>query len=212
MWGNFKIRNKRIFRNIYFKNSFMGKDSISGPGSNFKQTGFIITEIPKILGELKTKILLDIPCGDFFWMQNVDLKDIEYIGGDIVKELISINNEKFGNKNMKFCHLDLLNDPLPHADVLLCRDCLVHLSYKDIFIALRNIKKGPITFLLTTTFTNRKINNNIRTGQWRPLNLNLAPFNFPPALKTINEKCTENDGDYSDKSLSLWSINDLPDF
>ena len=39
--------------------------------------------------------MLDIPCGDFYWMKEVDLKDIEYIGADIVDELIKKNNDKF---------------------------------------------------------------------------------------------------------------------
>ena len=28
--------------------------------------------------------MLDIPCGDFYWMKEVDLKDIEYDSQDIV--------------------------------------------------------------------------------------------------------------------------------
>jgi hypothetical protein len=164
----------------------------------------------RLLNELKAKIFLDIPCGDFYWMKSLDLGVRTYIGGDIVKDLIQINEREYSNENKSFFQIDLLNDPLPNADVLLCRDCLVHLSYRDIFKALNNIINSQITYLLTTTFTSTRENKDIRTGQWRPLNLVLPPFNFPEPQKVINEGCTENNEMYNDKALALWSINKLP--
>ncbi len=205
-----RLRNSRIFNKIYQKNGFQGKDSISGPGSDLEQTNAIRAEIPKLLKEFNLRIFLDIPCGDFYWMKMIDLRGHKYIGGDIIEELIEFDNKEFGNEDRNFLRLDLLTDKLPPADVLLCRDCLVHFSYKDIFRALKNIESSPITYLLTTSFSDRERNVDIRTGQWRPLNLLLSPFNFPDPIKVISEKCTENDGKYFDKSLMLWKVKDLP--
>jgi hypothetical protein len=42
------------------------------------------------------------------------------------------------------------------------------------------------------------------------LNLQYAPFLFPAPLAVINESCTEAGGDYADKSLALWRVEDLP--
>jgi hypothetical protein len=95
------------------------------------------------------------------------------------------------------------------VDLILCRDCLFHLSYKDIFSALKNFKKSKSRFLLTTTFTNRTKNRNIFSGGWRPINLELPPFNLPRPVKIINENCTEADGKYSDKSLGLWNLESI---
>ena len=105
--------------------------------------------------------------------------------------------------------IDLIKDALPDADILHCRDCLVHLSYSDILEAIKNIKRSNISYLLTTTFSECEMNQDIVTGDWRIINLEKAPFNFPTPLKLINEKCTEGDGTYADKCLGLWKISDL---
>lgn len=58
-------------------------------------------------------------------------------------------------------------------------------------------------YLLTTTYTERQINVESATGGWRPLDLQLPPFNFPAPLAVINENCTEGDGQYADKSFGV---------
>jgi len=161
---------------------------------------------------LNIKSLLDLPCGDFNWLKNLYLPELFYTGGDIVQELIVKNNKQYGGAKRKFLSIDLISGRLPDADLLLCRDCLVHFSYNDIQKTIRNIKKNKIKYLLTTTFTDCSINEDIITGDWRPVNLSLSPFNFPEPLELINEKCTEGDGIFSDKSLGLWLVKDLPDF
>lgn len=47
------------------------------------------------------------------------------------------------------------------------------------------------------------------TGDWRPLNLERPPFNFPPPAELLAEGCTEAEGRFLDKSLGLWAIKDL---
>jgi hypothetical protein len=42
-------------------------------------------------------------------------------------------------------------------------------------------------------------------GNWRPLDLTLAPFSLPEPVQVINEECTERD-DYTEKSLGLWDL------
>jgi hypothetical protein len=64
--------------------------------------------------------------------------------------------------------------------------------------------------LLTTTFPEHDQNSDIVDGDWRLLNLQRAPFLFPGPLRLINERCTEADGAYDDKSLGLWRIDSIP--
>jgi hypothetical protein len=64
--------------------------------------------------------------------------------------------------------------------------------------------------LLTTTFTSQRPNRDTSRGEWRTLNLELPPFNFPKPLRVINEKCSEAGGAYWDKGLALWRLSDLP--
>ena len=208
----YKLKNKdtkEIFTNIFRGNRFGGGDSVSGPGSNLSQTRIIIKELPKLLWDLNISTILDIPCGDFHWMNRVSLDDVDYIGADIVNDLIQDNKEKYKRKNLKFQHLNIIDDELPKVDLIFCRDCLVHFPFKDIFLALHNICYSESEYLLTTTFPSRKKNRDILIGQWRPFNLEIPPFDFPVPLRIINEACTEDEGAYSDKSLGLWRIEKI---
>jgi SAM-dependent methyltransferase len=199
-----------IFTDIYRRNSWGNPDSVSGPGSNLQQTATVVLELPKLIEAYQVTSILDVPCGDFFWMKTVDIGAITYIGGDIVKELIASNNTNFANEHRKFVVMDILNDPLPAVDLIFCRDCLVHLSFKDVRRALGNFKASGSKYLVTTTFTRNDKIADIATGQWRPINFCLAPFNFPEPMKIITEHCTSGNGAYSDKSLGVWKIADLP--
>lgn len=201
---------EKVFTDIYHGNKWIGKQSVSGTGSDVDQTAALIEELPMLFREYNIKSMLDIPCGDFQWMKNVDLNNIEYLGGDIVKDVISENKINFQNDKVRFQHLNLLSDDLPAVDVILCRDCLVHFSFDDIFKALENIAASGCTYLAATTFPERSGNHNITTGDWRPINLEIAPFHFPTPLRLLNEQNTENNSIYKDKSLGLWRVEALP--
>jgi hypothetical protein len=199
---------KQLFSEIFSENKWGDKDSLSGPGSNLVQTESIRRSLPLLIQEINCKSLLDIPCGDFFWMNLVKL-DIEYIGGDIVDGLTRNNQERYGSKSKRFINLDILQDELPKVDLVFCRDCLVHFSYQHIFRAFKSIKSSGSTYLLTTTFVGKERNENIPTGAWRPINLQLPPFNFPAPIKLIDEECPLDN--YRDKHLGLWKTDDIPD-
>ncbi|MEH1798164.1 MAG: class I SAM-dependent methyltransferase [Nostoc sp.] len=149
------------FRQIFQTNHWRGANSISGEGASRRQTQQIEAQLLALLKTLQVEILLDLPCGDLSWMQFIDLPISNYIGADIVPELITENQKRYGSKKCQFLTLNLINDPLPRANILLCRDCFVHLSIADIFLALDNIKSSHIDYLLTTTFLNCEDNEDI---------------------------------------------------
>ncbi|ARV59320.1 hypothetical protein BZZ01_12405 [Nostocales cyanobacterium HT-58-2] len=198
------------FRHIYQKNHWCGPDSVSGEGASRSQTQQLEAELPALLKTLQVEVLLDLPCGDFSWMQFINLPISRYIGADILYELIVENHRQYGSQNYQFITLDLTSESLPMADLLLCRDCFVHLSFADIHSAIDNIKSSQIPYLLTTTFPNCEENEDIVTGDWRLLNLEKPPFHFPTPLRLLNEQCSEGGGLYQDKSLGLWLVQDIP--
>lgn len=200
---------KSKFSQKYFTRGFGGTVSVSGPGSDLVQTKEIIRELPILVRELNVRVLVDVPCGDFFWMKTLKLEIEKYIGVDIVSELIRNNSKIYGNKNREFISMDITKNILPRADLILCRDCFVHLSFKDTLRSIKNFKKSLSGYLLTTTFTELSSNKDVITGGWRPLNLQLPPFSFPEPIRIINEKCTEEDGRLSDKCLGLWRLDDI---
>lgn len=197
-----------IFHEIYAHNVWGSEVSRSGTGSDLQQTAVIREALPKILKEFSAQTMLDIPCGDYHWMKMIEL-DVDYIGADVVTDIIAANSALYSDDRRRFQTVDIANDDLPRVDVVFCRDLLVHFSYADALRAIANLKRSGSTYLLTTTFTNRTSNVNIETGQWRALNLELPPFDFPRPVRLINENCTEWGTDWADKSLGLWRLADL---
>lgn len=197
------------FRHAYVTNHWGGAQSASGPGASLDQTAVIRAALPNLCRRLGVRTLLDLPCGDFSWMSLVDLGDISYVGGDLLPELIAANSRRYAGPARQFRVLDLLESSLPRADLVLCRDCLVHLSFADIARAIGNLHASGIPWLLTTTFPGQEVNEDIHTGDWRPINLQLPPFHWPAPVELLNEQCTEGDGQFADKSLGLWPIGEV---
>jgi predicted O-methyltransferase YrrM len=196
-----------IFTGIYERNLWSDRQSASGTGSNLTETEEVRRVLPDLLTDLRCRTLLDVPCGDFFWMKEVDLP-VDYVGGDVVPALVAHNRERYVNDRRRFEQLDLTRDPLPDADVILCRDCLTHFSNEDVWRALRNIKRSTAQYLITTTFPTQSEFPDIATGGWRPLNLQGPPFCLPAPARVIAEGCPYPR--YRDKSLGVWPIAALP--
>lgn len=199
-----------VFSQIYQDHFWPDRESRSGPGSNLEQTVTIRQRIPELLTSLGAASLLDVPCGDFNWMRQVSLGVKQYIGADVVPDIIDSNQRRFAAPGRQFLTLDAAEHSLPQVDLVFCRDLLVHLSFNDAFRVIANFQRSSSTYLLVTTFPAVKVNRHIETGGWRPLNLQLPPFAFPEPMTVINEGCTEGKGRYADKSLGLWRLADLP--
>ena len=194
---------EQIFTTIYDNSHWWTGETYSGIGSNMHQTQLIRQEIPKIIQRYGIRSILDIPCGDFHWMKKIiGTLSVSYVGADIVKTLID-DNQVYSNEKISFIQLDIITDNLPCVDLIFCRDCLVHLSFAQIWQALRNMKRSGSRYLLTTGYSDIKNNTDIVTGSWRPLNLMVEPFNLKNPLLVFNE------GYERDKCLVLWDIADL---
>jgi hypothetical protein len=211
--GPFKFHLKSKFSKVFKYNLFFGSESLSGGGSDLDQTRVIRQKLPTILRELKINSILDVPCGDFNWMSKVDLTGIRYTGSDVVPELIAHLRDKFGNEQRDFHELNVVNNIPRKYDAIFCRDLFVHLNNQEIKASIKNFSKSNSQYLITTTFTSLNKNSDLplftRSVAWRPLNLTLSPFSFPPPIALINEECTEYNGGFSDKSLGIWKISDL---
>jgi hypothetical protein len=78
-----------LFTGFYRDNVWKDSESRSGTGSNVNVTEGLRAALPELLRDLGTTTLLDLPCGDFCWMSRLDLGDINYVGADIVSEMIA---------------------------------------------------------------------------------------------------------------------------
>jgi hypothetical protein len=195
------------FERIARTNLWGADSSRSGLGSQLATTAELREALPAFLDSHGITSILDVPCGDFGWLSTIQLR-IPYIGADIVEGLVQENERRFGGpqSRRRFVQLDLTRDPLPRADAILCRDCLVHLSFENIFRALDNMRASGARYLLTTTFLECERNDDIEDGDWRMLNLQQAPFTFPAPADVLIEGCVEGGGAYADKALGLWAL------
>jgi hypothetical protein len=219
IWKNiFYKRNEFAYKDdtnvfsIIYKNNFWGsRESYSGGGSQINTTKTIREKLPLLWKQYMIKTFLDAPCGDYNWMKEIKKDDIVYIGGDIVNELIEQNNKKYRAENVSFKVIDITQDILPTVDMIFCKDCLQHLSYKNIFKVLNNFKKSDSKYLLTTSYPLTLSNWDIFDGDYRPLNLRIKPFNLPKPLIKIHEKskgyCIEKD-----KFMYLYKLDDIKIF
>ena len=197
------------FAPFYTENRWGDAESRSGPGSNLERTAKLRSELPLLLQEIGARSMLDAPCGDFNWMKDTNLGLELYFGVDIIPDLIARNRSLYGTERKQFVLLDLTRDWLPDVDVILCRDCFIHFSYRHIAAAIRNFKRTRSTYLLTNTYNEWRKNENIRTGDFRHINLLLPPFNFPPPIRQIDEKYPDERAEFFDKKLGLWRLADL---
>jgi len=188
------------------------EESVSGAGSSISETEVVRRELPALLAELGARSLLDIPCGDFHWMQEVDLGVERYVGADVVSALVDENQRLHGDAIRSFRQLDATRDDLPEVDLIFCRDCLMHLSFDSVKAALRNFKRSGARYLLTTIYADKTEHHDIETGRWNAINLRLPPFELPEPLRVINEQSGKAGERFRDKSLALWRIDQIPDF
>jgi hypothetical protein len=195
------------FTGIFRDNEWHCGESVSGGGSTRARGADFREALVALLDAYQIRSIVDAPCGDFNWMQAVVAgRDVSYTGIDIVEPLIAENVQRYQTPSCRFLSGDMTRADLPAADLILCRDGLVHLSFADAGAAIRNFRRSGSRYLLTTTFVGRSRNRDTLTGGWRVLNLQAAPFGFPTPIALIDEHCAASDGIYRDKHLGLWEL------
>jgi SAM-dependent methyltransferase len=219
---------RSAFTAIYHLDDWNAKDtaepgatpdsSVSGPGSTLDATFALRKALPTLIADLNIRTILDAPCGDCRWIRAADLAGAHYTGADIVEPLIEANRNRLsppdftGVSALDFTCCDLVGDPLPKVDLIICRDCLVHLKNEDVLRALENFRASASIWLLSTTFPDATENPNLkRTGAWRPINLQLPPFNLPAPDRVIKEHRENGEPESrkpieNSKSMGLWRL------
>jgi hypothetical protein len=205
--GSGRGRDADVFTDIYSTNRWSSGESASGIGSEVRTTQALSAALPGLLRQYEIRSMLDIPCGDFNWMQHVDLASIDYTGGDIVQELVDADTQRFARQGRQFIRLDLASATLPSVDLVFCRDCFVHLPFALVHRALANIKSSGARYLLTTTYTGWPINYDTIIGGHRGLNLCKSPFRLPAPLQLLEDARPPGVG--WKKCMGLWRADQL---
>ena len=195
---------KKYIRKLVFTSIFKSKHwiqendnlkiiniSVSGHGSNTEtlQSKNLINCMIKFIDKFNINSILDIPCGDFLWMNQV-MKirpEIRYLGIDIVDQIIKNNKNKYIHKNIEFKCEDILNFKTDKKfDLLLMRDFFIHINNSEIQIILDKIKKWNIDYFASESYSVEK-NFDVLTGKHRKINLKINPFNLSNPIYSYND-------------------------
>jgi hypothetical protein len=171
-----------VFTSIYETNWWGSGESVSGTGSTLAYTANLREKLPALFEKIAVHKVFDAPCGDFNWMRHVVQScEVDYVGADIVPQLIARNTDIYQNDRMRFVTANVISDKFPQADIWICRDCLIHFSFNDILATFENFARSEIGYLLTTTHVNQAgfRNMDIRTGDARVIDLFSEPFFLP---------------------------------
>jgi hypothetical protein len=197
---------KDIFTDI-IANRWWDPNVPCGSGSSLEYTQLLRDALPDFLVKHGITSMLDAPCGDHSWMSLIQFPSgFSYMGGDIVEFLIDQNKKQWPNK--EFTVFDLTQDHLPDVDLLFCRDCLFHLSEKDLVKVFDNIRSSSVKYIMTTSYkSGHYSNHDIKTGSFRPINLELAPFNLPVPVDRLDDGVAGA----VIRELCLWHKDDFTD-
>lgn len=174
--------NEEKFTQIYEEGKW-GRDNKgngrSGNGSLPKSTLSYRNFLQKFMQKNNIKSVVDVGCGDWAFTKLINWDNIDYRGYDVVKFVIEKNINEFEKSNIHFFHCDLINTDFPYADLLICKDVLQHLSFKDILQFIPQLNHFKYC-LITNDISDEVefINQDILSGSYRCIDLTLPPFNI----------------------------------
>ncbi len=130
--------NRKLWGNIE------GEEFFSGGGSLETFVTVYNNWLSKFIIDKKINTVIDLGCGDFrVGRQICSAVPVSYVGIDIVPDLITYNQTRFGDENIGFICTNIIEDEIPGGDLCLIRQVLQHLSNTQISRVLANCAHFP---------------------------------------------------------------------
>jgi 2-polyprenyl-3-methyl-5-hydroxy-6-metoxy-1,4-benzoquinol methylase len=170
------------FRDTYinFKWRHGNNESKSGLGSTLDFTSGYRNNLIELIKKYKLNKILDCSCGDWNWMKTISNDLNEYVGLDIVKEIVDTNNHNFSSEKIKFINNDMLTyleNCNEKYDLIISRHTFEHLPTEYVLNVMSQIKNKTKYFLFSGQ--NNLIQNtdiNFDGCSSRNINLELDPY------------------------------------
>lgn len=151
-----QITSEEVFSSIYSDNIWIKG---SGPGSTIEQGRPFITFVQQILDEFDIQSIVDLGCGDWVLAHEINWKNRNYLGLDVVSKVIDRNKLLYSSCNIQFSKLDGITQELPQSDLLICKNVLQHLPNADILKILAQIKKYKYVVIVNDFNANNSFTN-----------------------------------------------------
>ena len=170
---------RSAFQTIYQKEAWgRGSGLGSSPANTIEYRAFV----ERFIEANHIRNITDLGCGDWQFSHLIDWSQVDYLGLDVVPEIIAQNRSRFALPNLRFKELTAIND-LPGGDLLLSKEVLQHLPNQMIAEYLAAIRQKYRFALLTNSVEPKgRVNIDIAAGEYRPLRLWDAPFNAAGAV------------------------------
>lgn len=178
-----------------------------GPGSTIEACRGILEKLPEWIRTYQIHSIADLGCGDFHWMSHVDLSGVQYDGYDVVQFLVERNVAKHARDNIRFHHEDLMTFAVPHVDLVILKDVLIHLPTVQALDVLGHTMSSHPKFLASTTSPGWPVTNRICTkiGEFSPIDLEAEPFSLGTPLVTV--EVPHRPGNPT-KHFALWKLSE----
>jgi hypothetical protein len=168
-----------IFQEIYQKQQW---GHGSGPGSSPANTIEYRAFVERFIEANQIRSVTDLGCGDWQFSHLIDWSQVDYLGFDVVSEIVAQNRSRFALPNLRFEELTDI-DKLPGGDLLLSKEVLQHLPNQIIVEYLIAIRQKYRFALLTNSIEPKtRVNIDIAAGDYRPVRLQDSPFNASGAV------------------------------
>jgi SAM-dependent methyltransferase len=119
----------------------------SGSGSSGNTATSYCEFVANFIREHQIASVIDVGCGDFRIGRRICETGVNYLGVDVVPELIEHNRNRYSNDRINFSCRDVTRDSLPLAELCLVRQVLQHLSNTEISAVLEHLEQYPFAII-----------------------------------------------------------------
>lgn len=161
-----------------------------------------LPQIIQVFAQMGIRTICEAPSGRFHPMEEKTMNDLSYVGGDPDRHMVAINQKAGLAKNVRFQYMSMLYSTFPNVDLLICPNFLDWIPFSECRRVLRRLWQAQSTYIGITGFSLLNDSWDTALGDFRPINLCLAPFHFPPPHDVIPWKPMADER--SDICLMLW--------
>lgn len=154
-------------------------EPFSGRGSYAENLRPYMKLLQAFLKSGKIHSVADAGCGDWEFSRFMNWSGIDYRGYDVVASVVKKDQIRYGSDHIQFFHSNFLAEPLPPADLLICKHVLQHLSNEDIQRFIPQFKNFKYCLITNEVYPSSLSSDNpdIPVGSGRKVDLSQPPFN-----------------------------------